>query len=60
LPVLGNLGFANTTFSDADFIGTGIVLGFFAQYGSIAISSIVIVLFALPFILSVVPKKKTE
>lgn len=27
MPVLGNLGFANTTFSDADFCGVGIVLG---------------------------------
>jgi PTS system ascorbate-specific IIC component len=27
LPVLGNLGFANTTFSDTDFCGVGIVLG---------------------------------
>lgn len=27
MPVLGDLGFANTTFSDADFCGVGIVLG---------------------------------
>lgn len=27
LPVLGDLGFANTTFSDADFGGVGIILG---------------------------------
>ncbi|WP_062238826.1 PTS ascorbate transporter subunit IIC [Fictibacillus sp. FJAT-27399] len=27
LPVLGDLGFANTTFSDSDFGGTGIILG---------------------------------
>ncbi|MBU1144989.1 MAG: PTS ascorbate transporter subunit IIC [Firmicutes bacterium] len=58
MPVLGNLGFANTTFSDADFIGTGIVLGFFAQYGVYAISALVIVLFALPFVLNFLPKKK--
>ena len=27
MPVLGNLGFANTTFSDADFGAVGIILG---------------------------------
>ena len=27
LPVMGDLGFANTTFSDTDFAATGIVLG---------------------------------
>lgn len=32
LPVLGSLGFANTTFSDSDFGGVGIVLGYMAQY----------------------------
>ncbi len=34
LPVLGNLGFANTTFSDSDFGGVGILLGNMAQYFS--------------------------
>lgn len=34
LPVLGSLGFANTTFSDSDFGGVGIVLGNMAQYMS--------------------------
>lgn len=32
LPVLGSLGFANTTFSDTDFCGVGIILGYMAQY----------------------------
>ncbi|WP_156031778.1 hypothetical protein [Selenomonas sp. AE3005] len=27
MPVLGNLGFANTTFSDADFCVVGTILG---------------------------------
>lgn len=35
LPVLGALGFANTTFSDSDFGGVGIVLGYMAQYLSL-------------------------
>ena len=34
LPVLGSLGFANTTFSDSDFGGIGIILGYMAQYFS--------------------------
>lgn len=32
LPVLGSLGFANTTFSDTDFCGVGIILGNMAKY----------------------------
>lgn len=32
LPVLGSLGFANTTFSDADFGAVGIILGNLAHY----------------------------
>lgn len=32
LPVLGSLGFANTTFSDADFCGVGFILGNMARY----------------------------
>ncbi len=33
LPVLGDLGFANTTFSDSDFAVTGIFLGYLAMAG---------------------------
>lgn len=48
LPVLGHLGFANTTFSDADFGGVGIVLGYMAQYLSKdVIMGIIIAIFAL-------------
>ncbi|AWX13969.1 PTS ascorbate transporter subunit IIC [Mergibacter septicus] len=44
LPVLGNLGFANTTFSDSDFAVTGIFLGYLAMIGKEAlIAGIVIV-----------------
>ncbi|MGV6988503.1 PTS ascorbate transporter subunit IIC [Testudinibacter sp. P80/BLE/0925] len=35
LPVLGSLGFANTTFSDTDFGVVGIALGYMAQYLSL-------------------------
>ncbi|MBP1970487.1 PTS system ascorbate-specific IIC component [Virgibacillus natechei] len=53
LPVLGDLGFANTTFSDADFAVSGIFFGSLANYAgpiAIVISLIVIlVLMAIPF-----------
>lgn len=43
LPVLGNLGFANTTFSDADFVTVGIILGNMAKALSPAVISGIIV-----------------
>jgi len=43
LPVLGDLGFANTTFSDADFGVVGIALGWLGSHaGRFAITAIVI------------------
>lgn len=48
LPVLGSLGFVNTTFSDADFGGVGIVLGYMAQiFNKDVITAIIVGLFAL-------------
>lgn len=48
LPVLGSLGFANTTFSDSDFGGVGIVLGYMAQlFNTNVITGIIIGIFAL-------------
>ncbi len=48
LPVLGAIGFANTTFSDADFGAVGIVLGNPARYLSpFAITGLVVALFVL-------------
>ncbi len=48
LPVLGSLGFANTTFSDADFGGVGILLGEMAQYlSTTAITGVIVGIFAL-------------
>ena len=53
LPVLGDLGFANTTFSDADFGVSGIFFGSLANYAgplAIVISLVVIlVLMVIPF-----------
>lgn len=37
LPVLGQLGFANTTFSDSDFAATGIFLGYLATISKEAV-----------------------
>lgn len=51
LPVLGSLGFANTTFSDADFTIVGIVFGNLSRYvtGNV-LFAVIAVLFALPII----------
>ncbi|WP_040975534.1 PTS ascorbate transporter subunit IIC [Necropsobacter massiliensis] len=45
LPVLGSLGFANTTFSDADFGGVGLVLGYMAKH--LSPNMIMLVIFAI-------------
>jgi PTS system ascorbate-specific IIC component len=58
MPVLGDLGFANTTFSDADFIGVGVVLGTFANWGKWAVTALVVVLFAIPFVDGFLAKNK--
>ncbi|WP_152657891.1 PTS ascorbate transporter subunit IIC [Oceanobacillus sp. CFH 90083] len=55
MPVLGDLGFANTTFSDADFGVSGIFFGSLANYAgpiAITISLVVIIL------LMIIPGKK--
>lgn len=51
LPVLGNLGFANTTFSDADFTVVGIIFGNFAKaFGGSILFGLIAVLFLAPII----------
>ena len=60
LPVLGSLGFANTTFSDADFGLVGIILGNMARYMdknviTIIAVAILAILVALNYMM---PKKK--
>lgn len=48
LPVLGSLGFANTTFSDADFGVVGIAIGYMAQYfDKNVITAVIVGIFAL-------------
>ena len=62
LPVLGDLGFANTTFSDADFVTVGIILGNMAKALSpIVISGIMVGITALLVVMGFVPSgKKAE
>jgi PTS system ascorbate-specific IIC component len=61
LPVLGDLGYANTTFSDADFIGVGIIIGWVATFDMAwLITVLIVVLFALPFVHAVLTKNKAE
>ncbi len=51
LPVLGSLGFANTTFSDADFTIVGILFGNLAKVISAnGILAIAVVIFLLPIV----------
>ena len=59
MPVLGSLGFASTTFSDADFTIVGIILGNIARVlqGN-GLFILVIVLAALPIVYNVVAPKK--
>jgi ascorbate PTS system EIIC component len=59
MPVLGDLGFANSTFSDADFGVAGIFFGSLANFSKIAIVVsivVILVLIAIPF----GKKKKAE
>ncbi len=55
LPVLGNLGFSNTTFGDVDFGVLGILLG---RLGSMAHSTGVYILVAILAIILIVPSLK--
>ncbi len=58
LPVLGNLGFENTTFGDADFVVVGTIIGTFAAWGKWAVTALVAVLFAIPFVDAALHKEK--
>ncbi|MCI8566402.1 MAG: PTS ascorbate transporter subunit IIC [Lachnospiraceae bacterium] len=60
MPVIGALGFASTTFSDADFCGVGIVMGNIAKFAQgPALLVVCIILFAAPIVYNfVAPKKK--
>lgn len=59
MPVLGDLGFANTTFSDADFGASGIVLGYIANdLGSVGITVTIIAAVVIAVVLSFIRNKK--
>lgn len=61
LPVLGDLGFANTTFSDTDFVTVGIILGNMAKVLSPAvISGIIVGVTGLLVVLGFMPSKEKK
>lgn len=63
MPVIGALGFASTTFSDADFCGVGIVLGNIANLlkNGTLLMVVCVLLFAIPIIYNfAAPKKKVK
>ena len=61
LPVLGSLGFSNTTFSDVDFCGVGIILGNMAKwFNKDIIMGIFIAIFCLLVVHNVLTKPKQD
>ncbi|MCL2557127.1 MAG: PTS ascorbate transporter subunit IIC [Treponema sp.] len=61
MPLLGNLGFANTTFSDLDFIATGFILGSAGQVAPWLVFAVVFGLAGGLIIFNLVaPKKKAK
>lgn len=61
LPVLGNLGFANSTFSDADFGVAGIFLGKVQEFiGGNGLTAVLVGIFALLVIISSMSKNKSD
>jgi PTS system ascorbate-specific IIC component len=61
MPVLGDLGFANATFSDADFGVAGIFFGALAHYaGPIAISVSLVVILVLMYVAKFFGNKQAE
>ena len=61
MPVMGSLGFAQTTFSDADFTVVGIIFGNIANFVQGAgLMAIVLACFAAPIVYALVVPKKVK
>jgi Uncharacterized protein conserved in bacteria len=61
LPVLGGLGFANSTFGDADFVLTGIVTGYTAKFMSkTGIYGLIVILIAILVGVTIASKSKSK
>lgn len=61
LPVMGNLGFANTTFSDADFTVVGIIFGNISKaFGGTFLLGLIAVLFLLPILYNYIAPKPVQ
>jgi PTS system ascorbate-specific IIC component len=61
MPVLGDLGFANTTFSDSDFAASGIVLGNIAKsFGATGLTITVVGLVLLAVLFGFFKKDKNS
>ncbi len=58
MPLLGDLGFVGTTFSDLDFIATGFALGKAGQFGPAIAAALVFGVLAVMVIVSYIGKKK--
>ena len=61
MPVMGSLGFAQTTFSDADFTVVGIIFGNIANFvQGTGLMAIVLACFAAPIVYALVVPKKVK
>lgn len=60
MPLLGELGYAGSTFSDLDFIATGFALGKAGQFGPMIAAALVFGVLAIMIIVSFMKPKKTE
>ena len=58
MPLLGDLGYAGSTFSDLDFIAAGFVLGKTGQLGPMAAAILVFSILVIMIIVSIIKSKK--